>query len=66
MGDRSRHNTRAACADRLRELMVQADALAFTLDLAAALLEQERPLLAAAWRDKAEAARNAIRNAQGV
>jgi hypothetical protein len=46
--------------------MVQADALAFTLDLAAALLEQERPLLAAAWRDKAEAARNAIRNAQGV
>jgi hypothetical protein len=66
MRDRSRYDTRAACADPLRELMVQADTLAFTLDLAAALIEQEHPLLATAWRDKAETARNTIHKLPGV
>jgi hypothetical protein len=50
--------------DPLRNLVVQADTLAFTLDLAAALLQKERPHLAALWRAKAETARAAIRQAQ--
>ena len=50
----------------LRDLVVQADTLAFTLDLAAMLLEKERPHLAALWRVKAEAARATIRKAQGL
>lgn len=48
----------------IRDLVVQADTLAFTLDLAATLLEKERPHLAALWREKAEAARATIRKAQ--
>ena len=50
--------------DAFRNLVVQADTLAFTLDLAAALLQNERPHLAALWRAKAEMARAAIRQAQ--
>ena len=52
--------------DPLRNLVVQADMLAFTLDFAAALLENERPHLAALWRMKAEAARSAIHRIQKV
>ena len=52
------------CGDPLRNLVVQADVLAFTLELAAALLENERPHLAALWRTKAEAARDAIHQMQ--
>jgi hypothetical protein len=66
MRNQPRQNTLAACADPLRDLVVQADTLAFTLDLAAALLEHERPHLAALWRGKAEAARRAIRKLQAV
>lgn len=50
--------------DSLHNLVVQADTLAFTLDLAAALLQNERPHLAALWRAKAETARAVIRQTQ--
>lgn len=51
-----RHQTATA----LQNLAVQIDTLAFTLDLAAALLQNERPHLAALWRQKADAARKVI------
>jgi hypothetical protein len=54
------------CGDPLRNLVVQADTLAFTLDFAAALLENERPHLAALCRTKAQAARFAIHQVQKV
>jgi hypothetical protein len=60
------HHPHAPHADPLHNLLLQADTLAFTLDLAAALLQHERPHLAALWRIKAEAARRAIRQVQGV
>jgi len=66
MRERPCHHLHALRADPLRNLLVQADTLAFTLDLAAALLQHERPHLAALWRTKAEAARCAIRQMQGV
>ncbi|HET7682013.1 MAG TPA: hypothetical protein VFK79_17980 [Xanthobacteraceae bacterium] len=66
MRSQLRQNTLAAGVDPLRDLVVQADTLAFTLDLAAALLEHERPHLAALWRRKAEAARRAIRTLQAL
>jgi hypothetical protein len=47
--------------DPIGNLVVQADTLAFTLDLAAAFLQNERPHLAAFWRAKAETARAVIR-----
>jgi hypothetical protein len=50
--------------DPLRDLLVQADTLAFTLEIAAALLKSERPHLSEFWRARAEAARHAIRKAQ--
>jgi hypothetical protein len=61
-------NRRAPALDEdpLGNLVVQADALAFTLDLAAALLQNERPHLAALWRAKAETARAVIRQTQKV
>ena len=59
-------NTPALGGDPLRNLVLQADALAFTLDLAAALLQSERPHLAALWRAKAEAGRAAINQMQKV
>jgi hypothetical protein len=63
-----RHNPLAPTLSRdaLRDLVVQADTLAFTLDLAAALLQHERPHLAALWRAKAENARAAIRQTQKI
>jgi hypothetical protein len=48
-------------ADAFGNLVVQADTLAFTLDLAAALLQNECPHLAALWRAKVETARAVIR-----
>jgi hypothetical protein len=59
-------HTPALRGDPLRNLVVQADTLAFTLDLAAALLQDERPHLAALWRAKADAARSVIRQMQSV
>jgi hypothetical protein len=53
-------------SDPFRHLLVQADTLAFTLDLTAALLQNERPRLAALLREKAEAARSVIREVQAV
>jgi hypothetical protein len=57
-------NRHAPALDPLRNLVVQADTLAFTLDLAAALLQNERPHLAALWRAKADTARAAIQQIQ--
>jgi hypothetical protein len=51
---------RPPAATALQDLAVQIDTLAFTLDLAAALLQNDRPHLAALWRQKAEAARRVI------
>ena len=53
-------------SDPLHHLMVQADTLAFSLDLAAALLQNERPHLAALLRGKAAVARSVIRAVQAV
>jgi hypothetical protein len=56
----------APAGDSLRNLVVQADALAFTLDLAAAFLQNEHPNLAALWRAQAETARAVMRQAEKV
>jgi hypothetical protein len=58
--------TLTRCGDPLRNLVVQADMLAFTVDFAASLLENERPHLAALWRRRAVAARSAIHQLQKV
>ena len=51
---------RPQAATALQDLAVQIDTLAFTLDLAAVLLQNERPHLAALCRQKADAARRVI------
>lgn len=66
MTERQNPHAPTPSRDALRDLVVQADTLAFTLDLAAALLQNERPHLAALWRTKAGIARAAIQQIQKV